>query len=145
MFTNFGRDIASLPILCYNKIANHKKGDVFMYFEYLVSALILFPFIKAIIDTIKTKNIRDLLICLLSIPFQIFIISVILLGGSAFHDAANDYELYQAGHYYLVSHGQWTEVSYPTYIFVLVSGIVAILTFPIAFVLSFFRAFSIKE
>lgn len=142
MFTNCGRDIASLPILCYNKIANHKKGDVFMYFEYLVSALILFPFIKAIIDTIKTKNIRDLLICLLSIPFQIFIISVILLGGSAFHDAANDYELYQAGHYYLVSHGQWTEVSHGKYVVALVSEIVGISTFIIAFVMNLIQDLS---
>lgn len=83
---------------------------------------------------------------MLFLPFEFFFFISLLLGGSAlFNDAAIDYELYQSGHYYLVSHGQWTEVSYGEYIFVFVSEIVGISTFVIAFVWNLFRAFSAEE
>lgn len=116
-----------------------------MIFSYIIIALIFFSTIKSIIQTIKTRNCRELLRCLLFLPFQFFFIISLLFGGSAFNDAATDYELYQAGHYYLVNHGQWTDVSYAKYIFVLVSEIVGISTFVIAFVWNLFRTFSADE
>ena len=63
----------------------------------------------------------------------------LLSGGSAFHDAANDYELYQAGHYYLVSHGIWTEVSHEKYLFVLISEIIGFSSLALSFVLALIR------
>ena len=113
-----------------------------MYLGYLIIALILFFTIKGIIQSIKSKKHFDLLVGLLFIPFQFFLFITLLFGGSAFNDAATEYELYQAGHYYLVSHGQWTEVSHGKYIVALISEIVGISTFIIAFVLSVIRVLS---
>ena len=59
-----------------------------------------------------------------------------------YNDAATEYELYQAGHYYLVSHGQWTEVSHGKYIVALISEIVGISSFVIAVVLNLIRILS---
>ena len=108
-----------------------------MIFGYIIIALIFFSIVKSIVQTIKTKKYSELLRCLLFLPFLFFFIISLMFGGSAFNDAATDYELYQAGHYYLVNHGHWTEVSYGEYIFVLVSEIVGISTFLIAFVWTF--------
>ncbi len=113
-----------------------------MYFGYFIIALIFFFTIKGVIQSIKSKKLFDLLVGLLFIPFQFFFFITLLFGGSAFNDAATEYDLYQAGHYYLVSHGQWTEVSHGKYIIALISEIVGISTFIIAFALSLIRALS---
>ena len=115
-----------------------------MYLAYLIIALIFFSTIKSIIQSIKSKETFDLLACLLFIPFQFFFFISLLFGGSAFNDAATEYELYQVGHYYLVSHGQWTEVSHGKYVVALVSEIVGISTFIIAFVMKLIRVLSKK-
>ena len=47
----------------------------------------------------------------LMIPFMLFFVSSVILGGSAFNDAAKDYESYREGAYYLVNHGDYTEVT----------------------------------
>ena len=86
-----------------------------------------------------------MLVCLLFIPFQIFFFITLLLGGSALNDAETEYELYQAGHYYLESHGQWTEVSHGKYVVALISEIVGISTFIIAFVMGLIRVFTNNE
>ena len=62
----------------------------------------------------------------------------VICGGSALHNAKHDYELYQAGHYYLTSHGVWTEVSYGRYLFVLISEIIGFSSLALALVISFF-------
>ena len=111
-----------------------------MYLAYLISALILFFCIKNIVQCVKSKNFFDLSVGLLLLPFIFFFYISILFGGSAFNNAATEHELYQAGHYYLVSHGQWTEVSYGKYIAVLISEIVGIASFIIAFILGLIRA-----
>jgi hypothetical protein len=116
-----------------------------MYLAYLIGALMLFFFIKNIIQCVKSKNFFDLTIGLLLLPFIFFFYISILFGGSAFNDAATEYELYQAGHYYLVSHGQWTEVSYGKYIAVLISEIVGIASFIIAFILGLIRILHKKQ
>jgi hypothetical protein len=112
-----------------------------VYLGYLIIALTFFFTIKGIIQSIKSKKTFDLLVCLLFIPFQFFFFITLLFGGSAFNDAATEYELYQIGHYYLESHGRWTEVSYGKYILALISEIVGISTFIIGFALVKIRDF----
>ena len=101
-----------------------------------------FSLSKALYKALNQKKTFDLLVCLLFIPFQFFFFITVLFGGSAFNDAETEYELYQAGHYYLVSHGQWTEVSHGKYVVALVSEIVGISTFIIAFVMNLIRVLS---
>ena len=112
-----------------------------MYLAYITVALVFFATIKGMIQSIKSKKLFNLLVHLLFLPFQFFFFITLLFGGSAFNDAATEYELYQIGHYYLESHGRWTEVSYGKYILALISEIVGISTFIIAFVLVPIRDF----
>ena len=119
----------------------YRKGESVVYLVYITIALVFFAIIKGMIQSIKSKKLFNLLVNLLFLPFQFFFFITLLFGGSAFNDAATEYELYQAGHYYLESHGRWTEVSYGKYILVLISEIVGISTFIIAFVLSSIRHF----
>ena len=116
-----------------------------MYLASLIIALIFFFTIKGIIQSIKSKKTFDLLVCLLFIPFQFFFFITLLFGGSALNDAETEYDLYQAGHYYLESHGQWTEVSHGKYVVALISEIVGISTFIIAFVMGLIRVFTNNE
>ncbi len=113
--------------------------------EFFPIALLLIFTIVGIIKNIRTKNVRDALMCSLFLPFQVFFFISALLGGSALHNAESDYELYQAGHYYLVMHGHWTEVSYGEYILVLVSEIFGVLTFLFSFAWCCFRSFSSEK
>ena len=62
---------------------------------------------------------------LAAIPFLVFFVACASLGGSALHDAEMDYELYEAGHYYLCSHGTYTEVTYGVYLFMMILEIVS--------------------
>lgn len=118
---------------------------MFVFILYLSFILFCLLIIRGIIRNIKEKDIGGLVISLLVFLFVFSFFIGALSGGSALHNAANDYELYQTGHYYLVSHGVWTEVSYERYLFVLISEIVGILTFVPAFVLCIFRAINPKD
>ena len=62
---------------------------------------------------------------LAAIPFLAFFIANVCLGGSALHEAETAYELYEAGHYYLCSHGTYTEVTYGVYLFMMILEIVS--------------------
>ena len=90
----------------------YRKGESVVYLAYITIALVFFFTLKGIIHSIQSKKLFNLLVSLLFLPFQFFFFISLLFGGSAFNDAATEYELYQAGHYYLESHGRWTEVSY---------------------------------
>ena len=59
------------------------------------------------------------------IPFLVFFFACSSLGGSALHHAEMDYELYEAGRYYLCSHGDYTEVAYGVYLFMMILEIVS--------------------
>lgn len=59
------------------------------------------------------------------IPFLVFFLSNVCLGGSALHEAETAYELYETGRYYLCSHGTYTEVAYGIYLFMMVLEIVS--------------------
>ena len=62
---------------------------------------------------------------LAAIPFLLFFVANVCLGGSALHEAETAYELYEAGHYYLCSHGTYTEVAYGVYLFMMSLEIVS--------------------
>ena len=62
---------------------------------------------------------------LAAIPFLLFFVANVCLGGSALHEAETAYELYEAGHYYLCSHGTYTEVTYGVYLFMMILEIVS--------------------
>ena len=66
------------------------------------------------------------------IPFLVFFLSNVCLGGSALHEAETAYELYEAGHYYLCSHGTYTEVTYGVYLFMMILEIVSFALFGFA-------------
>ncbi len=68
-----------------------------------------------------------------AIPFLVFFFACVCLGGSALHDAETDYELYEAGRYYLCSHGEYTEVAYEVYLFMMILEIVSFALFGFAF------------
>jgi len=89
----------------------------FVYFLFIMSAITA---VRGIISAIKKKSIYDTLPAILQFPFFFCFFLGIISGGSAFNDARNSYELYQAGHYYLESHGNWTEVYYGRYLFVFI-------------------------
>ena len=69
---------------------------------------------------------------LAAIPFLLFFVANVCLGGSALHEAETAYELYEAGHYYLCSHGTYTEVTYGVYLFMMILEIVSFALFGFA-------------
>ena len=81
---------------------------------------------------------------LAAIPFLLFFVANVCLGGSALHEAETAYELYETGHYYLCSHGDYTEVAYGVYLFMMILEIVSFALFGFAFgriIVSTFRGY----
>ena len=110
-----------------------------MLFAYVIVFVVCVSTVRGIIKAIKEKQMSSILESILPFPFFFCFFVGVLSGGSALHDAENDYELYQVGHYYLTSHGVWTEVSYEKYLFVLISEIIGFSTLAVSFVLAIFR------
>ena len=108
-----------------------------MKFAYVVLVLIAVNTIYSVYKAVKTKEYSQLITSLLTIPFFLFVIVSLFLGGSAFHDAEAEYERYEAGHYYLCTHGRYTEVTYGSYLCVMIMEIVGIITFALNCILSF--------
>ena len=107
---------------------------------YAIIALIFLFTVKSIFRSIRERNTSALVCCLLLLPIQFFFFVSLLLGGSALQTAGYGYEGHLEGHYYLVSHGQWTEVSHGQYLLVLGVEIAGIFTTVLAVVLSALRA-----
>ena len=105
-----------------------------MNFAYVILAAVAVHTVYAVWKAITTKNYATLIPLLLSIPFFVFFVVSLFLGGSAFHNAETDYELYEAGHYYLCSHGEYTEVTYGSYLCMKVLEIVGVISFVIGFI-----------
>ena len=110
-----------------------------MIFGYLLFTFIFVSSIFGIIKLTKQKDTLGLVAGIFVILFAYGLFIVFLFGGSALHNAADDYELYQAEHYYLVSHGIWNEVSHGVYLFVLISEIIGFSSFIPAFALNIFH------
>lgn len=116
-----------------------------MIFSYIICALILIKTFHGIRKAVSTKQYAELLPLLLCIPFQVFFISTLILGGSAFNNAPADYDLYQEGCYYLCSHGRYTEVTYGVYLYAKIIEIVGIIFFAAGVVVGFIRSKSNKK
>ncbi|MBO5323459.1 MAG: hypothetical protein J6A88_05090 [Oscillospiraceae bacterium] len=110
-----------------------------MLIVYLIFIPVSISFIRDIIQSVKGKNIKNLFPSVLLIPFCFCFLIGIISGGSALNNAQTDYELYQAGHYYLESHGNWTEVSYDRYMFVFISEIIGFASLAVAFVVGIIK------
>lgn len=108
-----------------------------MKFEYGVAAALVIGMGYFLWKAWKTKDYY-LLLC---IPFLLFFASSAFLGGSAFHDAETDYELYEAGHYYLCSHGNYTEVTHGIYLYMKIMEPVGICFFVLTFISQLIRVF----
>ena len=74
--------------------------------------VVIIDFIKAIIDQ-KWFSFVQLILFLIFLSYMTLNLA---LGGSAAANAETDYELYEAGHYYLVSHSNYTEVGYEVFV-----------------------------
>lgn len=107
--------------------------DIFMILSFVIGAGLLVSILSGIIKGIKDNSPATVIYCILILPFWVFMSSSILLGGSAFNDAAADYELYEAGHFYLVNHGSYTEVTEWQYNYMKLTEIVGLATFIIDF------------
>lgn len=116
-----------------------------MAVTYLIFAIVCIGIVFRIIQMIRKKKYADLFSALFMIPFLGFFISVVYFGGSAFNDAANSYPLYQPEHYYLFSHGNYTEVSHGIFLYLQIIEVIGIISFVIGFILSFIRAFRYND
>ena len=96
--------------------------------NYLIFVVIFVGLAASAIRSIKKKDVWATIGVLLMFPFLFSMLVHMISGGRAIHDAKNDYELYQAGHYYLQNGGDWLEVTYQRYRFVLVSEIIGLLS-----------------
>lgn len=70
-----------------------------------------------LIKLIKNKQYKGIISYSFILLFMICWFSSAILGGSAFNDAKEKYDLYLDGHYYLASHGHYTEVSYTVFMY----------------------------
>lgn len=83
-----------------------------MLITYLIGALIATGCICNGIVSIKHKKWLVALTSLFALPWVLWFAVSITVGGSTFHDAATNYSGFQEGHYYLLEHNRYTEVSY---------------------------------
>ena len=98
-------------------------------------------FLYTLWKPVKRVTLNSLLA---AIPFLVFFLANVCLGGSALHHAEMDYELYEAGRYYLCSHGDYTEVAYGVYLFMMILEIVSFALFGFAIgriIVSTFRGY----
>lgn len=115
-----------------------------MIVTYLIPAIFCIAIMIVIVQAIREKKYSNLYTALF-LPFFIFFISTVAFGGSAFHDAANHYSLYQEGHYYLCSHGTYTEVSYGIFLYLQIMEIVGAITFGIGVIIALVKKFRYND
>ena len=107
-----------------------------MYFTIVFIFLFLIDITFKIIYAIKSKHYSSLLIILFVIPWLVFFFSADFLGGSAFNEASSSYSEYVEGHYYLFSHGVYTEVTYNQFLYMKIIEIVGSISWALGFILS---------
>ena len=96
---------------------------------FVVLSTLAVGFLYTLWRPVKHVTLNSLLA---AIPFLLLFVASVCLGGSALHHAEIDYELYEAGHYYLCSHGTYTEVTYGIYLFMMILEIVSFALFGFA-------------
>ena len=97
---------------------------------FVFLATLAVGFLYTLWRPVKRVTLNSLLA---AIPFLVFFLANVCLGGSALHEAETAYELYKAGCYYLCSHGDYTEVAYGVYLFMMILEIVSLALFGFAF------------
>lgn len=107
-----------------------------MFFTIVFIFLFLIDITFKIIYAIKSKHYSSLLIILFVIPWLVFFFSADFLGGSAFNEASSSYSEYVEGHYYLFSHGVYTEVTYNQFLYMKIIEIVGNISWLLGFVIS---------
>ena len=110
------------------------ENNFMMYFGYAICALIDFASLWAFVSAIIKRKPIDILMCLGFIFFNAFMTSSIIFGGSAYNNAKESYELYEEGCYYLMSHGNYTEVSRSVFEYMRVIEVVGFVSFGISFI-----------
>ena len=110
-----------------------------MYITYLVFTVFILALLGIVVYAASKKQYLDMFIFFFILAFSVTSLITLICGGSAFHNAESDCPLYQSGHYYLVSHGVWTDVTYQKYLLVLISEITGIVSFVVGFVLCIIR------
>jgi len=99
---------------------------------HIISLIMGVGLVTSSIKAIKEKKYLDLITLLLLFTFFLFFYISVIWGGSAFNDAQANYENYQAGCYYLMSHGEYTEVAYWQYLFMMVLEVVGVSSIPLS-------------
>ena len=112
-----------------------------MTWVYVFFAIFAVNMVYSVWKTVAAKRYRDLIPLVLMVPFFVFWVFSASLGGSAWNQAETNYELYEVGHYYLVSHGTYTEVSYGSYLCVKILEVVGIISWAACFVISLIKHF----
>ena len=112
---------------------------------YIISSIMFIVLTINSIKSIKQKKYVELIISVMIFIFIIYITSNFILGGSAATDAAQNYELYEEGCYYLVSHNKYTKVTYEIYQYMKIMGIISKIAFVIAFGLSIYNTYVNKK
>ena len=107
-----------------------------MIFEYILAFIIIFFTVYRVIYAIKSKCYSNLITLFLVIPFMVFLFSAIYLGGSAFNSASTKYDLYQDGHYYLIDHNKYTEVTYNQFVYMKIIQVIGTVSFYISLVIA---------
>lgn len=105
----------------------------------IISIIIFSGLICSAIKAFKHKKYQDLVSALLLLPFFLFFFITAMLGGSVFNQAQTSYEHYQAGHYYLMSHGNYTEVTYAQYLVAKISEVIGLGSLALCLLLSIIR------
>lgn len=110
-----------------------------MLIFYLVGPAILLCVSVYAVKLAREKKYLDLVSLLMLVPFVLFITFAVFWGGSTFHYAQTEYEAYQPGHYYLMSHGDYTEVSALQYGVMTVLEFIGFLSLPLNLVWEIIR------
>ena len=120
-------------------------GKNYMIPVYIFSGAFIIFLIITFIQSIKQKNYLNLIINVFMLFFIIFLTSSLKLGGTIAEDAASKYELYEEGCYYLVSHNNYTKVTYEQYQYMKIIEIIGKVSFFISFGLSIFNNYKEKK
>ena len=120
-------------------------GKNYMIPVYIFSGAFIIFLIITFIQSIKQKNYLNLIINVFMLFFIIFLTSSLKLGGTIAEDAASKYEFYEEGCYYLVSHNNYTKVTYEQYQYMKIIEIIGKVSFFISFGLSIFNNYKEKK
>ena len=110
-------------------------NDVLSFIGCATVVVMFASIVYGLISAIIARKPLDAIISLMFVLFLVFWTSSVILGGSPAPDAETQQELYEAGHYYLMSHGDYTEVSYEVYRYMQIMEIVGWGSCVISFVL----------